>query len=244
MNKPFQISVLILFQITVSVCFAQFAGGNGTAEAPWQIASAQHLNSVRDYLGEVHRDKYFLQTANIDLGVAPWNTGEGWTAIGDNMNKFYGNYDGGYNTIENLTIDRFAQYQGLFGFTDGGYIKKLRLSDVAITSPSNFVGGIAARSLNTIFEDCSVSGTIQAGRYSGGLVGRMDGGEVDGCFTSGSVTATSATSDAGGLIGYIAGTVAIENCYSTMNVTGNRLNIGGFVGYAVSGTVTKSFATG
>lgn len=56
---------------------AEFAGGSGTQEDPWQIATAQHLNNLRNYLGSGHRNKYFIQTADINLGEPPWNLGEG-----------------------------------------------------------------------------------------------------------------------------------------------------------------------
>src|SRR5690554_6287350 len=105
MNKPFQISVLILFQITVSVCFAQFAGGNGTQQDPWQISTATHLNNIRNYLGTEHANKHFIQTQDIDLGVHPWNQNEGWIPIGNEENPFTGNYDGSFSLITNMTID-------------------------------------------------------------------------------------------------------------------------------------------
>ena len=35
--------------------WGQFAGGQGTEAGPWQIETAEHLNNVRNYLGEIGR---------------------------------------------------------------------------------------------------------------------------------------------------------------------------------------------
>jgi len=64
----FWLALMFLSMLSTSV-FAQFAGGSGTQDDPWQVTTAEHLNNVRYYLGVAHEDKYFIQTANIDLGV-------------------------------------------------------------------------------------------------------------------------------------------------------------------------------
>ena len=76
------------------LCFSQFSGGSGTIEDPYQIATAEDLNNIRNYM-----TSSFIQTADIDLGVHPWNEGEGWDPIGDYdpfdpSRSFRGNYDG------------------------------------------------------------------------------------------------------------------------------------------------------
>lgn len=52
---------------------AGISAGDGSAASPYQVATADHLNEVRNHLGA-----HFVQTTDIDLGVAPWNDGEGW----------------------------------------------------------------------------------------------------------------------------------------------------------------------
>ena len=49
-----------------------FAGGSGTEDDPYQIATADQLNNVRNHL-----DKHFILTANIDL------LGTNWDPIGN-----------------------------------------------------------------------------------------------------------------------------------------------------------------
>ncbi|MFA7578437.1 MAG: InlB B-repeat-containing protein, partial [Candidatus Muiribacteriota bacterium] len=60
--------------ITVEASFEpDFAGGDGTSGAPFQISTPAHLNNVRYFL-----TSYFILNNDIDLDVAPYNTGEGW----------------------------------------------------------------------------------------------------------------------------------------------------------------------
>jgi hypothetical protein len=61
------IVALGLFLLFVPALHAQFAGGTGTSGNPYQVANATHLNNVRNHLGS-----YFIQTANINLDVAPY----------------------------------------------------------------------------------------------------------------------------------------------------------------------------
>lgn len=67
----------------------KFAGGSGTEEDPYQIASASQLDSVLHSPTE-----YFIQIAGIDLDVSPFNTGPGWSPIGTSAASFAGSYDG------------------------------------------------------------------------------------------------------------------------------------------------------
>ncbi|MDA3886182.1 MAG: T9SS type A sorting domain-containing protein [Candidatus Delongbacteria bacterium] len=69
MKKLIIISI-ILIQMVLS---SQFSGGSGTVLDPYHVATAEDLDNIRNYL-----ESSFIQTADIDLGVAPWNVGEGW----------------------------------------------------------------------------------------------------------------------------------------------------------------------
>lgn len=219
----------------------QFDGGSGSAYDPWQVATVQHLNNIRRYLGELHTDKHFIQTSYIDLDVAPWNEGEGWIPIGSSGNGFYGNYDGGGHVIDNLTIRRNENNQGFFGNTNSCVIKRLGLCNVDIISTGIRIGGLSGSSSNTTIEYCFVIGSVQGSEYVGGLVGTMSG-EVNSCFTAGFVTATAERSYVGGLTGFDMS--RNSNCYSIMDVTGSRIYIGGLIGYSNRANVTRSYAAG
>jgi len=87
-----------------------FAGGTGDPGDPYQVAMAEHLNNVRNYLSS-----HFIQTADIDLDVSPYNEGNGWEPIGTSANQFSGSYNGQQYKISNLFINmastNYAQYR-------------------------------------------------------------------------------------------------------------------------------------
>ncbi len=86
----------------------EFAGGDGGTNTPYLVATAEHLDNVRNY-PTVH----FRQTADIDLNEAPWNEGQGWVPIGNNSTRFSGVYDGGNHRVTGLFIDRStSDFQG------------------------------------------------------------------------------------------------------------------------------------
>ncbi len=219
------------FCIALGTSFAQFAGGSGTESDPWQVATAKQLDNVRNYLGEAHENKHFIQTADIDLGVAPWNQGEGWAPIGyrgyngrdsyPNDHKFYGHYNGNGKVISNLFINRSDNnFQGLFGYSKG-QIEDLGLKDVSV-SGKVYIGGLVGENFGDI-SNCYITGSVSGRSATGGLVGDNDG-TMNNCYSTGSVSGKEFT---GGVVGWNRD--SISNCYSTGNVNGEWA-IGGLVG--------------
>ena len=236
---PFWLALITLSMLLTPV-FAQFAGGSGTQDDPWQVATAEHLNNLRNYIGWDHHDKHFIQTADIDLGVPPWNQGEGWEPIGSNIpddnwtsNLFRAMYNGNGHVISGLYINRpNDNYQGLFVCLDGADIQNLELQDINVTG-NKWVGGLAATIRNSVIRNCHVSGEV-IGMES--LIGLMMGtgsfftdadGELTDCSSSGTVSGGSCV---GGLVGTIR-YVRVSNCHSSATVSGKFI-IGGFAGYA------------
>lgn len=232
------VMVLITF-LTPAILTAQFAGGLGTEEAPWQISTAEHLNNIRYYLGEEHSDKFFVQTADIELRVAPWNEGEGWIPIGTAVTPFAGNYDGNRKVIFGLTIDRNTDNQGLFGVTDGAVLKNISLR--GSVKGRNNTGLLVGRAFDTQItglwvDDCSVEGN----QYVGGVTGFLGNSNISLSYTRGSVTAIAPQSYVGSIAGYKTGS-NIVNSNSWMDVTGNQGIIGGLVGYNESGDINNCY---
>jgi len=199
-----KIWLMLFFAVCAVNAGAQFAGGTGTASDPWQVATAEHLNNVRNYLGSTHAYKYYIQTADIDLGVAPWNEGEGWVPIGTGGNSFYGRYNGNSKTVSGMYIARpNGQHQGLFGSTYNAWITDLGI----------------------------INSTIIAHTYVGSLIGTASSTTIYRCFSTGSISAYSCV---GGLIGiHYQGSgqsnYKVFYCYSRVNVTGNN-KVGGLMG--------------
>ena len=221
--------ILLLFVSTTA--FAQFAGGSGTQQDPYLIETPAQLsliNNLSNYL-----NSYYLQIADIDLGVAPYNEGLGWLPIGyynGNFTFFRGTYDGGGKTISNLYINRPGQsWIGLFGVTNGAVIRNVNLRNVNI-SGSMDVGGLVGS--GGPVSNCSVTGIVHGSNYVGGLIG--SGGSADNCYSRGIVTANY---NGGGLIGYTLHST-VTNCYST--VSGMA---GGLIGtnFETSTVVTNSY---
>ena len=198
--------------IVSNVVYASdFAGGDGSVDNPYQVATAEQLNNVRNHL-----DKHFIQTADIDLGVEPYNTGAGWEPIGNDLSPFTGTFDGNGKIISKLTIMDTGSYVGLFGFALGSHIKNVKLEDVNVT------------------------GDYQVG----GLVGDNKDGEITNSYATGAVIGTGGDEVyVGGLVGYnYWGT--ITRSYATGAVTGTGgdvVGVGGLVGINDQGTITASF---
>lgn len=218
-----------------------FAGGSGTKEDPWQVATAGHLDKVRNYLGEENKDKHFIQTADIDLGEAPWNTGPGWEPIGGKKEYFHGLYDGGRHSINNLTINNsISQYVGLFGCVQGT-VRNLGLENIQVIGMNEpddnpdvqaEAGGDEEELLEEVYREESHD-IIDIG----GLAGR-NLGTIRNCYSKGTVSRKTGrpwvddTFSSGGMVGHNRG--LIENCFSMAQVklvgTFNECG-GGLVGY-------------
>ncbi|MCB5223679.1 MAG: hypothetical protein WCY21_03510 [Candidatus Cloacimonadaceae bacterium] len=69
-KNRFWLALMVLSMLS-TLMFAEFAGGTGTQDDPWQVATAQHLNNVRNYVEEDHQDKFFIQTRILIWGFLP-----------------------------------------------------------------------------------------------------------------------------------------------------------------------------
>lgn len=149
-----------------------FADGAGTPDHPYQIATEEHLNNVRKDL-----KAHYILIENIDLGVSPWNDGEGWEPIGSETEPFKGTFDGNGYTIAGLTIKTSARDVGLFGYTDTtAHIINVNLENVHIAGPMVNVGALVGHNSGTI-ENSQTTGVIKStgisfgGTNAGGLIG-------------------------------------------------------------------------
>jgi len=222
------------------------SAGDGSLGNPYQITTWQNLYWLSQNSAEWN--KYYIQTANIDFADASpaintWDTNKGWTPIGNTTTKFIGTYNGNTKTISGLYVNRAANFQGFFGYTNGGSISNLGLLAVNINGSSD-VGGLAGFTESTIISNCYSTGTVIGTQYIGGLIGNHYLGSVSSSFSSCNVTGTSAC---GGLVGIVSGNV--QNCYSTGDVTrksgSTPTDNGGFVGWSSgSHTISKCYSTG
>jgi len=173
---------------------AGFAGGRGTAEAPYLISTVDHLNEVRNYL-----DKHFRLIEDLDLGV--YGTGQGWEPIGTPDIPFTGTFDGNGHTISNLFINRGDDSRiGLFGSVGvSGSILNLGLVNVNVRG-IYYVGGLAGENYGQITGSYAV-GAVEGGSSVGGCVGSNYYGHIEKSYATGTVKGKQA----GGLVAVALG---------------------------------------
>jgi hypothetical protein len=241
-----------IVSLACSTRAAEFAGGAGTAAAPYQIATARQLVSIGadpNLLG-----KHFALIADIDLDPnLPGGQVFPHAVIAydeDPYNgprvAYTGRFYGNGRTIRHLTIDGAAmRYLGLFGrIGSAGRIYDLALEEVNIRA-TDHTGGLAGFNEGGL-TNCSVTGSIRGPERSswlGGLVGINAGTMID-CRAEITLTA----GDHGLMLGLLAGMHrgGMINCRAGGTLTGGAasLYLGGLAGACVGGTIRDGRASG
>jgi hypothetical protein len=231
--KLYKTIITLSILILNIICLAQFAGGSGTIEDPYQIATADHLNNIRYNL-----TASYIQTADIDLGVAPWNVGAGWDPIGDYdpwdpSKSFRGNYDGNGYSINNMFIERLVESNlGLFGSILGCKINNVRLINFLIHSEQGYLGGLSGIAYENNISNCYAEGKIQGYSQIGLLFGFFEQYSISNCHVKGEITATG--SNIGGLVGLCSITDLVTDCSSEVKLYADRLMVGGIFGMSIA----------
>jgi len=197
------ILILILFLIATPAV-AQFAGGSGTEEDPYQIETIEQLQKIGE---SAYQNSHFIQVADIDASdTKNWNDGQGFEPL---MGSFY--YDGQGHVISDLTINRSNQNSvGLFGHVGSSVLENIGLKNVEITG-NWWVGGLVGDSETVQIVNSWVTGKVTGNRDVGGLVGRF-------------------TIDCGmDNTGMIVGEGAVLASYTDVHVTGEE-RVGGLIG--------------
>lgn len=227
-----------------------FAGGSGTAEDPYLIATVDQLAAFRDSVngGNNYQGKTVKLTADATLSATNWvpigagtRRSSGYTA---DSSPFAGTFDGNGHTVSGLTITETqgADYAvGFFGILENATVKDLHFADAHIAVPESELAGICA---GLLVNDSTVSGVTAEGSISakcaaGGIAGRMTvSGTISQCKNSATVTTTGGTGNAGGIVGAAYYTqpgkkMVIEGCENSAAVTGANA-VGGIVGLSSS----------
>ncbi|MFY9114182.1 MAG: GLUG motif-containing protein [Dethiobacteria bacterium] len=235
------------------------------------ITSAEDLDNIRNegprifgagtvYEGEYEGglDKHYLQCGDIDLGLAPYNEGNGWVPIGSlhdesyygDNHPFTGSYHGNGYRIKKLTIDNAEEKAvGLFGYagTDSKLVE-ITLDDVQVNG-NLIVGGLVGLNEGEI-SDCYAAGRISGPIKTGGLVG-YNAGKIKDSHVEVSVRGQQSWEGepgefeaeafgAGGLAGLNTGD--INGSYADGDVIA-PVFVGGLVGYN-DGRVEESYSLG
>ena len=158
--------------------------GLGTETQPYLIASVEDAVAFSDFVnkGKNFAGTYFKQTADLDF-----STVENWIPIGDlstGFNAFfYGVYDGGGHTIENISCSN--KHAGYFGLL-GGEVRNLGIESGCFTGET--VGSIASHGADgAIIYNCYNKADVYGIHRAGGIVDNFPG-DVLFCLNSGKVT--------------------------------------------------------
>lgn len=248
MKNNIRLGLSILAFLLIAVCMnAQYAGGSGTADDPYLIETAEHLNNVRNNM-----NAHFRQTANIDLDIPPYNQGEGWEPIGGSGNSFGGYYDGDGYIVFDMMINRPGLNNvGLFGFCQEATILNLAVLDANVRG-GRWTGVVAGDFSGTDanpgrLENCFASGLVNGIDRVGGLAGFVIRSDVINCAAATTVEGTNnAEIGAGGLIGFLSTNGTVTSSYATGSVTAtnNGTHVAGLVGRCNSANIRQSYAVG
>ena len=233
-----------------------FAGGVGTSEDPYRIATAGQLAKMKDY-----RDKSFILISDIDL-----SSYGNWDPIGtfnmeiDDPEKgevaksslaFVGRFDGNGHTISNLTVNRPDTFGvGLFGFVMGNAafpsIRNLTVSNADVKGAC-MVGSVVG-AINGRITDIKLTGVNKVEGYRIGAVGGMVGmgyGAIENCTANASVTSNGKGMQGLGLICGGGKCLTVRTCTAEGNVTVKgfgAFSVGGLVGCIQESTIMENCA--
>ena len=204
-----------------------FAGGSGSSEDPWKIATAEQLDRIRDDL-----TGHYTLIGDIDLSGY-----ENWMPIGTFQPRsdapedaevphpdyaFTGTFDGAGHTISNLTISCEAPMgAGLFGCASGtesnaASIGHFTLKDVNVSGFYLVGGAVGLQFMNCPVSDIHLEGDnkLTGMQGSGGIIGTgFD--LISDCSATADVIVSG---DDGACAGLIAGGTtmsSIKNCQVT-----------------------------
>ncbi len=225
--------------------FGGFAGGTGTTIDPYIVATHEHLSNIRTNL-----KAEYIQTDDINLDVAPWNTGAGWAPI---AGDFAGVYDGNGFVINNLfinrpTTNRVALFEYLVKEVVGDIdprILNVALLNVDVTGDV-IVGSIVASGDSVPASDgriieSYVTGVVTGTDQVGGIIGRTRQVAIERSFAD--VVVTAAGNYAGGLVGWAGASGPIIDSYALGDVSGAD-GVGGLVGYGNGSAISNSYSIG
>ena len=210
-----------------------FTGGDGSGsiDDPFIISNVYDLEylfkSVR--FGSNYEGAYFIVTNDINCNGAA-------TIFTVSDKVFSGNLDGCGHTISNFIIESNGSLAGLFGKTENATIKNLIL-DGYIEASSGAAGAFVGVATSTVIENCESRCIIFGASTGGGIVGRLESGNVVDCRSSGRIDGHNG----GGIVGQLLSGKVI-NCRSFAEVY--SYFAGGIVGQGFGGEINNCVFAG
>jgi hypothetical protein len=266
-DKESQLKAVFLLSIIAGLfpvsAQAKYGGGDGTAENPYLIYTAEQMNTIGAEPNDW--DKHFKLMADIDLIIY---SGEEYNIIGNCTKSFTGDFDGNSHKVLNLTYYSTGEDMvGLFGFVAiPSLVLDRRIRNIGLIDPNidagtgDCVGALVGYFFEGTITGCYVQGgSVSGDKRVGGLIGGTIAGgassefplctQVRNCFAT---TSVNGTESVGGLIGFFQGYgppayqdyYEISKCYSSGRVSGG-IGVGGLIGWlSFGGRVFDCYAIG
>ena len=215
--------------------------GNGTRLHPYKVENNNLFNKlIKALSSDPYKGAgfYFIQTNDIQWINDESNQGEGLSS-----QTFAGVYDGGYYSLNNITING-KDSAGIFTtLTNGATIKNLTLNNISLSNGEK-MGAIAGVSEYTVkLSNIETFGKISGTEAIGGLIGSVNGNlYLHDISINSSILGAK---NVGGLIGYLKGYCSIHTfnissgfMVGSDNVSNskNTENVGGIIGCVDNGS--------
>jgi len=232
------------------------AVGEGKAEKPYVICTADQLNNIGDGTTPVpddpapttpYMDAHFILGSDILLTDSQ-KDGSGFHNSIGGSSGFKGKFDGQGYTISNFTnnpnIIGAPAANGFFTeIKSGAEVKNLVLKNFRVSAGTWASGGLAGNNEGTVRNSCVIGINEGSRRDVGGLVGANYGLIENSCAM---VIVTCGNGDCGGLVARNGNvnrpdSITIRNSFATGIVTGGGSRIAGLVSINY-GLVENSFS--
>ena len=188
------------FKLNSKNWVSRYAGGRGTAEDPFQIATAGHLVHMQEDLDGMESDGtlYFVLNGDVDLEETSWipvnKSGNAGQLV---------SLDGKEHSIRNLKLTSGSTI-GLFSHLYGS-VKNLTLDSPSVTTSGKIIGALAGQAGDVVISKVTVQDAKLTGNsYLGGLVGKLESAnkvEISDCHVTAEMKATESGSKKASVVG-------------------------------------------
>ncbi len=251
-NRDFQTlaAVSVLVMTLLRLTLAQYGGGTGDPNDPYQIWTAEQMNAIGADPNDW--DNHFQLMGDIDLSAY---SGDALRMIGKPLGgrggggggpAFQGVFDGHGHTIANLSRTSAGDGGvGLFRYISGPHAE---IKDLTLLRPNlDAGGGSSVGALVGWLEEGAITGchiedgTVTGERAVGALVGFLTDGTITNCRAKGSTITGNYT--IGGLVGDLRGGT-ITGCHSQDGAITGYDTVGAIVGHSTGGIISDCHVAG
>ncbi len=211
----------------------EFAGGTGEENDPFQISTAEEFVYFRkSFASQATSSMYFVLTADIALNAPDVKSPVNFNGTPP---TFEGHLDGAGFTIYNMYSSNGYSATALFG-TLSGTVKNLTFDGVTASCINTNAAVVALYSSSTIENVHVKNATVSvSGGYAAGVVAiPQDNSIFRNCSVSGTIKGTSGAGGIAAIYNFEAktGPITFDNCVNDATITSTGNCAGGILGVA------------